>query len=267
MGENNRCIWCLQATETLPDVEHIIPEALGCPPGFTLPASLVCRRCNNGLSHLDTAVIDEFDFLVFFAGVSRKRGRSPAIRSRGNALGTVEDGMTTISFNMGKKPCKAHNGEHLPGYRGGKRHVQAVLGSQGNGQAKLSYEVTFGQGNKFVRGLLKIAFSSLTYFCGSAVALSEEFAPIREFVRAGIGKRHAFLRFSDDSAYSNRVWPPYHAPSGECCITFRIAMAEFLVDLSPNESQLETLRAKASELYGGSDWCLLPTIAAEGPAV
>jgi HNH endonuclease len=62
------CIWCTKLNASTA-VEHIIPEALGCPNGFVLKDGAVCESCNNNLGHLDQAVLDEFDMLVFLAGV------------------------------------------------------------------------------------------------------------------------------------------------------------------------------------------------------
>jgi hypothetical protein len=38
------------------------------------------QACNNGLAHLDQAVIDDFDLFAFISGIPRKRGRPAQIR-------------------------------------------------------------------------------------------------------------------------------------------------------------------------------------------
>jgi HNH endonuclease len=68
----NRCIWCQQSPFGH-HVEHVIPEALGGPPGLGLTSAVICVDCNNGLGHLDQAVCDEFDFSAFMARVPRKK--------------------------------------------------------------------------------------------------------------------------------------------------------------------------------------------------
>lgn len=238
-------------------MEHIIPEAIGCPSGFALPGTVVCRKCNNGLSDLDQAVIDEFDFVVFMAGVPRKKGRPPAIRSRGNVLATVEASGPTVTFNMEPMPVTAHDGSRLAGYRGSKRNIRAKISTQGQ-VGTIGFETPFGQSPKFVRGITKIAFSSLAYFLGAPLALSPAFSPIRRFVKDGVGERHLMLTFSSDSSYRNQVWPPYVSPTGEYSVTFRIASVEFLVDLSEEESSLSMFQSKAPEFLWGKNWCTLP---------
>lgn len=250
------CIWCLENADGRHD-EHIIPEALGCPPGFVLPGTVVCRKCNNGLADLDQAVIDEFDFPVFMAGVPRKRGKPPAIRSRGNVLATVEPSGPTYTFNMDAMPVKAHDGTRLASYRGSKRDIRAKFTKQGHGAA-INFETPFGQNRKFLRGATKIAFSSLAFFLGAPLARSSTFTSIRRFVRQGVGNRHLLVMFDSDTTYSNRVWAPYVSPEGRYAVTFRIAFVEFLVDLSEEESLLSMFQSKASETLGERNWCTLP---------
>jgi hypothetical protein len=123
--------------------------------------------------------LDEFDFLTFMAGVPRKKGKKPIVRSRGNVLATVENEGSKITFNMESYPVAAHDGSRLAGYRGSKRDVRGKFSKQGDGAA-ISFEVPLGQNPKFIRGITKIALSSLAYFLGAQVALSSSFHPVRE---------------------------------------------------------------------------------------
>lgn len=251
------CIWCLEHAKGKHE-EHIIPEALGCPKGFVLPGTVVCLRCNNGLGHLDQAVINEFDFQVFMAGVPRKKGRPPAIRSRGNVLATIEPSGPTYTYNMDPVAITAHDGSRLAPYRGSKRDIRAKFTKQGH-LAAINFDIPFGQNPKFLRGVTKIALSSLAYFLGAPLARSPAFNSIRRFVREGVGNRHLLVTFDSDATYFNRVLAPNVSPSGEYAITFRIGSVEFLVDLSEKESLLGVFQAKALETFGENNWCTLPT--------
>lgn len=222
-----------------------------------LPATVVCQKCNNGFAHLDRAVIDEFDFQTFMAGVPKKKGRSPSVRSRGNVLATIEPTGATYSFNMDPIPVKAHDGSRLAAYRGLNRDVCARLSEQ-EVTSSITFEVPFGQNPKFIRGITKIALSSLAYFLGPTIARSTIFTAVRQLVQHGVGKRHILVMFDTGSAYCNRATPPYISPTGEYIVTFRIASAEFLVDLSEHESALPGLQLKMSEIYGENNWCVLP---------
>lgn len=238
-------------------VEHIIPEAIGCPPGFVLPGTVVCRKCNNNLGYLDRAISDEFDFLTFLAGVPRKRGRPPVIASRGNVVGTVEMNEPTITFNMEQTAKTAHDGSIVAPYRGQPRNVRGNL-EHDSTVATISFELAVGKSPKFVRGLFKIGFSCLTYFLGASVARDPQFQPIRDFVLIGEGKRHALLTSTTDKAFRNSAWPPYERKAGEYAVCFRLACVEFLLDLTPSELLLPQFVKQAHEQYGEAGWCVLP---------
>lgn len=250
------CIWCLGPTDGDHD-EHIIPEVIGCPESFVLPGTAVCRKCNNGLAHLDQAVADEFDFLAFMAGVPRKKGRPPVIKSRGNVVASMESSGPTFTFNMEKHPVTAHDGSILAPFRGSQRNIRGTFSKEGD-VGTISFDLAFGNNPKFVRGLTKIAFSSLAYFLGASVARASSFKAIRNFVLVGSGKRHVLVSEARDAEYRNSAWAPYVSRSGGYAVTFRIAHVVFLVDLTEGEADLPIFEAKVREQYGDVGWCTLP---------
>src|SRR5690606_28199955 len=154
--------------------------------------------------------------------------------SRGNVVGTIEKHGPAISFNMAPVPVVAHDGSRLTPYHGSKRNIHANLKKEGN-MARISFDIPLGQNQKFLRGITKMAFSSLAFFLGPALARSPAFSSVRRFVRHGVGNRHVLLTSSDDGLYSNSVWRPYRSPSGEYAVKFRLTSLEFLVDLSEEE--------------------------------
>ncbi len=251
-----RCIWCLGPTAGGHE-EHIFPEAIGCPPGFVLPSTTVCRKCNNGLGHLDKAVADEFDFLAFMASVPRKGGKPPIISSRGNVLASIESTGPTYSFNMENYSVRAHNGQALAAFRGSPRNIRARFSKEGS-TATVAFDVPFGANPKFVRGLTKIAFSALTYFLGSSLAQDSSFDAVRSFVLEGKGDRHVLLSASQDSEYRNSAWAPFRNDGAGYAVPFRIAQSEFLVDLTEQETELPIIEAKMREQFGDAGWCTLP---------
>lgn len=251
------CIWC-RGAGTPPAVEHIIPEALGCPDGFVLSGGTVCQACNNGLAHLDQTVVDDFDVLAFMSSVPRKRGRPPQIRSRGNVIGTKGPAGYEISFNMNRYAVTGHDGTRSGAFGKSDRNIMGSFEREGR-FAKVFFSVPVGRSMKFVRGAVKIAFSSLTYFLGTDLALSEDFDPVRAFVREGIGQRPVLLIPSSTHSYRHQVWPPYRSESGHYAVRFRLAVLEFCVDLSPKLTLFPMLKRKATEMYGRSGWTYLPS--------
>jgi hypothetical protein len=137
-----------------------------------------------------------------------------------------------------------------------RRNIDATLTRDGN-IGKLSFKTTVGEDPKFARGITKIAFSCFTYFMGAESALDENFDPVRAFVRNGVNQRPLLMMSSENPAYKNEAWPPYGSDSGVYCVTFRLAAAEFLVDLSPKLSLSSQLTEKLQQMEM-RNWTWIP---------
>jgi hypothetical protein len=237
------CIWC-KALNAPPSVEHIIPEALGCPPGFELKGGVVCKSCNNGLGHIDQAVVDEYDFILFAANIPRKGGRAPEVRNRGNVVATRGKNGPEIHFNMEPHSVEGPSGASVAPFKGQPRNIKAQF-EVTLPLANVNFEVPFGQGPKFARGIHKIALSSLAYFLGHELAASPTFDAVRTYVVKGHGDRQVLFRFADDQKYSHLVSPPYVSKDGLHLVGMRLGMVEFIVDLSPQMSLLQGVHEKS----------------------
>lgn len=251
-----RCIWCLHPNQDTA-VEHIIPEALGCPSDFIFKDGTVCQSCNNKLGHLDRAVIDDFDIFLFQAGIKRKHNRLPSIKSRGNLSAGYGPKGKFMCVNMG--PGNVHDllGNLLIPFSDRERHINASLEIDGK-IAKISYDVKFAVSKKFRRGIYKIAFNSLAFFLGRDKTLLSEFNSIRDFVVKGKDDRTIFMAYAGDKNFINQVWPPYINKCNFYSMVFRIGLVEFAVDLSPNQSITPILMEKSREIYGTEDWTYMP---------
>ena len=254
---SSTCIWCSLPTSD-PDVEHVFPAALGCPDHLVLPGSVVCRSCNTKLAHLDQAVADEFDVIAFLRGIRRKGRRPPQIHSRGNVFGTIEGDGPAISFNLESYSVASHACTNLAPYRGRARDIWPHIERDGS-TGRVSYDVPFGQGPKFVRGIVKVAFSAFAFLCGANAARSSRFDGVRSFARQGSTHRHTLITPAGDDLFTLAAFPPWSSPDGEFCIEVRIGPIQFLVDLSNTESLFSTLEAKAREIYGPNGWSVLPS--------
>lgn len=256
LGAAMRCIWCKHENNDS-TIEHIIPEALGCPPNFTLTDGLVCRSCNNGLAHLDQAVIADFDIPLFMSNVPRKRGKPPTIRTRGNMVGTRGTRGPEISINMERSSKLAHDGSNLGPYGKSDRNINASLLIKGRA-AETKFSTPIGQNPKFVRGIVKIGFSSLVYFLGHEISQSTMFDPIRDFVSEGIGTRKILMIGCNDANFQNQAGPPHRSSSGYYISSFRLFAMEFVVDLSPALSLFPDLKQNAAKSFGTTGWTWLP---------
>lgn len=237
--------------------EHIFPEALGCPPEFLFKDGTVCESCNNKLGHIDQAVINDFDFLSFQAGVKRKRNKPASIKSRGNVIAGYAVEGKYMSINMGPEQVKDSFQNTVAPFNGSDRHINATFENVGNLDS-VSFDVKFAATKKFRRGIYKIGLNLLAYFLGRNKALHKDFDPIRDFVVRGKGDRTIFIKGCEDKIYSNRAWPPYINEQNYYSIVIRLAFIEFVMDLSPDRSLTPVILAKAEEMYGDQGWTYMP---------
>lgn len=253
----SQCIWCKQ-TGNPASVEHIIPEALGCPNELILERGEVCRACNTKLAFLDRAIVDEFDLVGFNSGVPRKKFRPPRIDSRGNMVGYHTDQGPVFAINMERYPVTTPDGERVAAVGGSARNIRAKLEKVGD-TAQVSFNVPFGQSPLFVRGIHKIALGSVAYFLGAAAALQPSLDPVRSYVIHRSGRRRVIALPVGDTSYKHVVRPPVKHATGDWTILFRLAMLEFLVDLSPEQRVLPKLVEELHQTHGEQRWTLLPT--------
>lgn len=256
MGLMNTCIWCLN--ESIGNhVEHIVPEALGCPKNFFLTNKEICEGCNNGLGHIDQAVIDDFDLCAFMAGIPRKRGRPPIISSRGNVRGTVGNNGPVISFNMENHAVVDHTGSELPGFRKRERDINAHF-TQDNNQGRIDFSVEFGRRKKFIRGVHKIAFSALTYFVGASETRKQKYNGIRQYVKKGNSTRHIILSRAERLGYYHDLKTPWVSELGDYTMQFVLCGVVFIVDLSENEMHYPRYKSMAEKMFENDQWTYLP---------
>ena len=251
-----KCIWCLRSNSDTA-IEHIIPEALGCPENFIFNDGTVCQSCNNKLGHLDRAVIQDFDIVAFEYGIKRKGNKPPLVTSRGNFTAGYSPKEKYYVINMDKKAVTDPLGYTVVPYNGGERHIKAKL-TLNSGMANVNFDVEFAKSKKFRRGIYKIALSSLAYFLGRDITLDNTFNDVRSFVNKGKGDRTILLKTTKDKTYKNQVWPPYVDKHGYYSIVIRLAAVEIVADLSPDQSMAPLLKEMSEKIYGDDGWSYMP---------
>ena len=117
-GKLKRSTWC-RTLNSSTALEHIVPEALGCPRQLVFSDGTICQRCNNTLGHVDKAVIDDFDVVTFWYGVERKGFGNPSILSRGNLTCHYAKGEKLITLNMAPGETRDALGNIVTPYAGG----------------------------------------------------------------------------------------------------------------------------------------------------
>jgi hypothetical protein len=249
------CIWCLRENSTKA-IEHIIPDALGCPEEFVLTAGVVCEKCNNRLGQVDQAVIADIEISAFQAGVPRKNRKQPGIYSYGNLNGGVFENEKFLVLNMDANPVTTPRGTLVAPFRGRERDVRGDFSTHGT-EATLSFSTDIGRSKKFRRGLVKIGFEALAYYLGPSVARQSQFDSVRSFVLHGRGERPLMLTHASDGDYKNQAWPPFKR-GVDYAATFRLAMMEILIDLSPDASLFPLFREFAEQNMNSSEYTFLP---------
>jgi HNH endonuclease len=226
------CIWCGSLTHG--SLEHILPEALGCPSDFILTEG-VCISCNNGLGHVDQALVHEFELIACLAGVPRKSG-PPGIHSWAAVAATTTASGPEWHLNAGPQPIPALN-KKLAAAKP-SNGISNVAMSVKDGVGTITFDQTFGADPKFVRAVYKTALGSLAFFEGLAAARHEKFDPIRTFVRSGKGKFRVLMMERQDGRRTF-FGPPWAGPeSTHPVVGMTILGVSLIADLDPEQKGL-----------------------------
>ena len=226
----NICIWCSKPSHDK-DVEHVFPEALGCPDFMTLPGSIVCKKCNNESAHLDRAVLDEFDFITFYEKIRRKNNKKPEINSRGNIFAKYTENGPEFFLNAEKNGVTLEDGTKLTAYKPNSRSIKSDIETKGKA-ASILMQLDFGQGKNFVRGLTKIAINGFVYQGGYDTVISSDFNNIRNYVKYGKVKRKSLMLKAPDDKYILAIETVTKNENGQHTAVIRIGSIHFIIGLT-----------------------------------
>jgi len=245
------CLWC-GAVDYYPSLEHIVPEALGCPDGFILTDG-VCASCNNGLGHVDQALVRQFEVVTVMTGIPRKKGKRPTIEGWAPIHGSIGPEGPEIHLNAG--PGDVTIGRKVLKPVGGSTGVHSVNVTRHGSEATLSFGIDIGRDPKLRRALYKIGLETIAYFNGMPRALHTDLDPVRAYVRQGIGDFAALVMDAEDGA-GHRISLPYAGPDG-LIVPVTLFGITFLLDLLPGQSGLDRLEAELRRSHGDTGWSRL----------
>lgn len=252
------CIWCKLPVRKS-NVEHILPASLGCPEHFVL-RDRVCMACNNGLGHVDQALLRDFEIIAFMRGVRRKGGRPPAINSWEAVRGRYSADGPELCLNAGPQMVEAW-GQNLraASLRNGIHGITAEPMIPGQ-KCTIKFQQQIGRDPKFRRAVYKVGFGTLTYFSGANEALKKEYDAVRAFVRKGIGDFDV-LMMGGSTDQAHYFCPPVVL---ERCVYPVVDMAffgvSFVVDFDPEQRGLKLMRERLTERQI-ENWMIMPRAA------
>lgn len=251
------CIWCKRPVRKA-NVEHILPDSLGCPPGFLL-RDCVCMPCNNALGHVDQALLRQFEILAFMRGVPRKGGRPPVVNNWSAIRGHYGATGPELFINAGPQTVEALGKNlHAASPRNGIHAVTIDRPHIVGQESRITFKLEFGREPKFRRAIYKVAFGTLAFHLGAAEALRDVYDPLRAFVRKGQGEFDALVMSAGEMNGSHYFCPPI-IPEGCTMPILDIAIfgVSFGLDLDPEQKGLAQMRERLTERQV-QNWMVLP---------
>ena len=251
------CIWCLKNGRK--SKEHIVPEVLGCPPGFVLKRGEVCDKCNSKLSPLDAVLGQSFDFLRVVARIPGKKHKPPRITGRTNLRASVtRKGHLDLLLNLESHAVETEAFGTIPEISDSYRDVIGSFQRIGTiGETQMSF--TIGGHPDFGRAMHKIAFEWLLKLTSWAELLDRKFDPVRRYVMNGTGHREVLTLATQEWRYyhefQNRVWKDEDGSPG---VEFVLCGLPFLVALGSDQRMIEKLKRETFKMYGPNGWAYLP---------
>jgi hypothetical protein len=240
-------------------VEHLLPDALGCPNELAIE-NIVCRKCNNNLGFVDRGLISDLEVFAFFAGVRRKGGRPPAIRSLAGIAGGIAKDGPELYINAGPGAIETPYGKIKPSTKStGLYDVIVDSDRISSSQLNIKFKFDIGKNRNFVRGAYKVGFGFFGFLVGFEECFKPRFDQIRKFVVSGVGSFRLIVRQSEiiDSAIHSKLI----RYDNECVhLDFALFGLQFTLDLDRRQSAIQQ---EADRLRSGSSpvgFSLLPLI-------
>lgn len=198
------CIWC--GDTPAESLEHIAPEALGCPAEFVL-AKGVCVRCNNKNGRLDRALLTPFEIITVVKDITRKKGKKPTVDGFASFASAHDENGPVLYVNREKHRVRLPSGRWLAGTNANDPITTADWRNNPDGTVRLSYKQELRFGLQAVRGLFKIAVESVAFFEGLEAARSPELDSVKDFVLQGRGGFRAIMMPDQSGAYDSYFGP------------------------------------------------------------
>jgi hypothetical protein len=242
------CIWCAERPGT--SLEHIAPDALGCPEDFVLRSG-ICSECNHKNGRLDRALLTPFEIITVMKGIPRKKGKKPTVDGFASFASAYDENGPAFYINREKHAVLAPSGKWLAATGDDDPIKNAKLEPQPEGTVKISYDQELRFDRRAVRGLFKIAVEAIGFFEGLHAARDPALAPVKHFVMNGGGNFRAIMMPDQNPAYESYFAPSYIKEGHARVCGMTILGLGFLCDFDPAFSGGNMLLA---EIRSGTKW-------------
>lgn len=224
------CIWC--GSTPAVSLEHIAPDALGCPPNFVLRTG-VCKSCNSKNGRLDRALLVPFEIITVLKGVLRKKNRRPTIDGFASIASSYDENGPVLFTNREKFPIITPDGKSLMG----TNKSDPIKDFAHRAISDKEYEIKYSQELRFtvdtVRALFKIALESVAFFQGLEEARLPRYDKVRAFVKEGNGNFRALIMSDNNKNYDHYYNVAFSRPGFEPMVGMTILGIGFVCDFDP----------------------------------
>jgi hypothetical protein len=200
------CIWCGEVPAN--SLEHIAPDALGCPTEFVLPVG-VCARCNQKNGRVDRALLTPYEIITVIKGIPRKKGKRPTVDGYSSFSSGYDGNGPVLYINREKHAVQTPDGKWLQGTNANDPIKDTKWELLPDGMVDISYKQELRFDRKAVRGLFKIAVEAIALFEGLEAARDPNLAPAKRFVMDGGGNFRAIIMPDKNPAYESYFGPCY----------------------------------------------------------
>lgn len=208
-----KCLFCRHEFETLTD-EHVFQAAIG---GKLVVKNATCAECNNDMSkHYEQEISGRLVHFRRILDIKDRRGKVPSIE-----ISVSEDGQERLATLYGdgrvalrprvtkttKEGVVETVYENLPeNAKEGLRKKAKEQGIElieeptpgGEVEASFSGDLNFLKSEGMLRFVAKIAYTALAFRMGVAVAQSDAFNEVREYINTGGGSSPVRLFLNDE---------------------------------------------------------------------
>lgn len=224
------CIWC--GTSPAISLEHIAPDALGCPTEFVLEHG-VCAKCNRKNGRLDRALLTPFELITVIKGIPRKKRKKPTVDGYGSLASGYDANGPVLYINREKHAVQTPTGKWLSGTSAADPIKDAKLQHMPDGSVKVSYSQELRFDRKAVRGLFKIAVEAVAYFEGLDAARDPALDAVKHFVMHGGGGFRAIMMPDQNSTYESYFAPRQRKEGYHDIYGMTILGIGFICDFDP----------------------------------